>query len=81
MSLLTTKELRDIRQGFENCREAIGWDYVPPTEALRLRGGEAGLFFTDVLRARDRSVAGQVAPPHGLVLWEVGYPDHLGVGA
>ena len=25
--LLTTKELRDIRQGFENCREAIGWDY------------------------------------------------------
>jgi L-alanine-DL-glutamate epimerase-like enolase superfamily enzyme len=26
-SLLTTKELRDIQQGFENCREAIGWDY------------------------------------------------------
>jgi L-alanine-DL-glutamate epimerase-like enolase superfamily enzyme len=25
--LLTTKELRDIRQGFENCREAIGWEY------------------------------------------------------
>ncbi len=25
--LLTSKELRDIRQGFENCREAIGWDY------------------------------------------------------
>ena len=25
--LLTTKELRDIRQSFENCREAIGWDY------------------------------------------------------
>lgn len=24
--LLTSKELRDIRQGFENCREAIGWD-------------------------------------------------------
>ena len=21
------QELRDIRQGFENCREAIGWDY------------------------------------------------------
>jgi L-alanine-DL-glutamate epimerase-like enolase superfamily enzyme len=27
VSLLTTKELRNIRQGFENCREAIGWDY------------------------------------------------------
>ena len=25
--LYTPKELRDIRQGFENCREAIGWDY------------------------------------------------------
>ena len=26
-----------------------------------------------VIRARDRAVAGQIAPPHGLVLWEVGY--------
>jgi tRNA pseudouridine38-40 synthase len=26
-----------------------------------------------ILLARDRSVAGQVAPPHGLTLWEVGY--------
>ncbi len=25
--ILTTKELRDIRRGFENCREAIGWDH------------------------------------------------------
>lgn len=25
--LLTTKELRDIRLGFENCRDAIGWDF------------------------------------------------------
>jgi len=24
---LTTKELRDIRRGYENCRDAIGWDY------------------------------------------------------
>ena len=30
--------------------DAIGWDYVPAAEALRLRGGEAGLFFTDMLR-------------------------------
>ncbi len=27
-----------------------------------------------ILHAEDRSVAGHVAPPHGLVLWEVGYP-------
>lgn len=25
--VLTTKELINIRQGFENCREAIGWDH------------------------------------------------------
>lgn len=27
-----------------------------------------------MLRARDRRSAGQVAPPHGLCLWQVGYP-------
>jgi tRNA pseudouridine38-40 synthase len=26
-----------------------------------------------ILVQRDRTAAGQVAPPHGLVLWEVGY--------
>ena len=28
---------------------------------------------TAILAARDRNLAGQVAPPHGLMLWEVGY--------
>jgi tRNA pseudouridine38-40 synthase len=28
-----------------------------------------------MLRARDRHVAGGVAPPHGLCLWAVGYAD------
>ena len=30
---------------------------------------------TGILRAADRSAAGEIAPPHGLCLWEVGYPD------
>jgi tRNA pseudouridine38-40 synthase len=28
-----------------------------------------------MLQARDRHAAGEVAPPHGLCLWEVGYAD------
>ena len=28
-----------------------------------------------ILRARDRAAAGALAPPQGLSLWEVGYPD------
>jgi tRNA pseudouridine38-40 synthase len=26
-----------------------------------------------ILRSRDRAHAGQLAPPHGLCLWDVGY--------
>ncbi len=37
----------------------------------RRRAGEVA----GILRARDRHAAGQVAPPHGLCLWAVGYPD------
>jgi tRNA pseudouridine38-40 synthase len=38
----------------------------------RLRAGEV----LAVISARDRSVAGPPAPPHGLCLWEVKYPAH-----
>jgi tRNA pseudouridine38-40 synthase len=33
-----------------------------------------------VLRARDRGLVGNIAPPTGLCLWEVGYPDGFGGG-
>jgi len=36
---------------------------------LRVAGDMAG-----TLRARQRSLAGHIAPPHGLCLWSVGYP-------
>jgi hypothetical protein len=31
------------------CAEQIGWRYVTPPEALRLRGDETGLYFSDIL--------------------------------
>jgi tRNA pseudouridine38-40 synthase len=37
----------------------------------RRRAGE----MMGILRAKDRNQAGQVAPPEGLCLWEVAYPD------
>ncbi len=37
----------------------------------RLRPGDVAA----ILRARDRGAAGQLAPSHGLCLWEVGYGD------
>lgn len=40
----------------------------------RRRAGE----MTSILRARDRSKAAEPAPPHGLCLWEVLYPDQIG---
>ncbi len=30
---------------------------------------------TAIMQARDRAAAGAIAPPQGLCLWEVGYPD------
>jgi tRNA pseudouridine38-40 synthase len=41
------------------------------------RGKRPAEWIAEVLAARDRSAAGQTAPPHGLTLWYVGYPDDL----
>lgn len=32
--------------------QAIGWDYVDPIESLRLRGGEGGLYYSDLLKSQ-----------------------------
>ena len=42
--------------------------------AGRRRAGE----MLSVIRARDRAAAGTVAPPDGLVLWQVAYPPSAG---
>lgn len=39
----------------------------------RRRAGE----MASILRAKDRSLAGHIAPPHGLCLWEVTYPGDV----
>jgi len=38
------------------------------------RGYSDGDTAEEVIAARDRSLVASVAPPHGLTLWEVGYP-------
>ena len=68
--VLTTKELIQIRQGFENCREALGWDhdimvhchweYDLRTAIQIARSGRADQ--AAVVRGRRRTMAqGQVA--------------------
>src|SRR5437870_5047752 len=35
-----------------NYAEEIGWEYVAPDDALSLRGGDTGLYFTGILEAQ-----------------------------
>ena len=43
--------------------DQIGWHYVSPKEALRLRGGEAGLYFSDILLAQLQKLNPGVVDP------------------
>ncbi|SIS71166.1 tRNA pseudouridine(38-40) synthase TruA [Alicyclobacillus vulcanalis] len=42
------------------------------------RGKESPDRIPDILEARDRRLAGETAPPHGLCLWNVEYPSAYG---
>lgn len=44
------------------------------------RGARPPGWMDDLLRSRDRRAAGATAPPHGLVLWRVGYGDEQALG-
>jgi tRNA pseudouridine38-40 synthase len=44
------------------------------------RGNRAAGEMAGVLRARQRSLAGHIAPPHGLCLWSVTYPGFDSAG-
>jgi tRNA pseudouridine38-40 synthase len=41
------------------------------------RGRRGAAWVAEVLAAKDRAVAGQTAPPHGLTLWHVAYEDDV----
>jgi tRNA pseudouridine38-40 synthase len=45
------------------------------------RGARTDAWIDDLLTARDRRCGPKAAPPHGLILWRVGYgddtPDHV----
>ncbi len=45
-------ERSSVQQPMINYTVEIGWEYLRPEEALRLRGGEKGLYFTEVLQAQ-----------------------------
>jgi tRNA pseudouridine38-40 synthase len=64
---------------YEICANAFCWQMVRSIVGTlvdvgigKIRPGE----ILAILRARDRAVAGRVAPPHGLCLWEVGYDEY-----
>lgn len=41
-----------VQDPMVNYADDIGWDYVSPSDALALRGGETGVLFRDVLEAQ-----------------------------
>jgi len=69
-------ELDDGLLRYEIVANAFCWQMVRSVVGTLVEVGTAKRTpgeIMAILRSRDRSAAGQVAPPHGLCLWEVGY--------
>jgi tRNA pseudouridine38-40 synthase len=63
---------------YEICANAFCWQMVRSVVGLQVDVGVGRRRPGDVLgvlRARDRGAVSNIAPPRGLCLWEVGYPD------
>ncbi|MCL4293385.1 MAG: tRNA pseudouridine(38-40) synthase TruA [Acidimicrobiia bacterium] len=70
------RDLGDGRLRYEVRASAFCWQMVRSMVGTMVEAGRGRRRPGDVmaaLRSRDRSVAGPVAPPNGLCLWEVGY--------
>jgi tRNA pseudouridine38-40 synthase len=64
---LTVFTIRAVGFCHQMVRSLVGW-------TVKVGSGRASAeTLGDVLEAHDRAAAGPVAPPHGLILWEVGY--------
>ena len=81
MRRVTHSSWRDLGEGilrYDIRANAFCWQMVRSIVGTLVEVGAGKKRPGDILaimRAADRSAAGVVAPPHGLVLWEVGYSD------
>ena len=69
-------ELPDDVLRYEITASAFCWQMVRSIVGTLVDVGIGKLRPGDIMgivRGRDRGAAGQLAPPHGLCLWEVGY--------
>jgi tRNA pseudouridine38-40 synthase len=54
---------------------------ITGTLAVVGRGEQAPAWVAEVLKSRDRTIGGITAPPHGLTLVSINYPEEFGIPA
>lgn len=57
-------ERKAVQEALVGYAEEVGWEYVPPEEALRLRGGERGLIFREIFREQLVKLNNGFFEPH-----------------